>query len=404
MLLVVWWAWNYTTWVTNELDPESPVVRLLLIALMLASLLMAVAIPDAFGERALLFAGAYVAIQVGRHAFLTFAAADAGTLERERAGRILIWFVAAGVFWLAGALADGAARTVLWLVALAIDYGGAARRSTGCPGRRARRPTAWEVETAHFAERFQLFIIIALGESIVVTGATTSRARARRRAPGRVRARLPRHGGAVVALLQLRRARSPSAGSSSRRGPHDAGARRATPTCTCAWSRGSSSSAVGDELVIAHPRGELPGPRSPRSSPARRSTCSRTRCSACGSPERWAASGSPARRPASPSRRRARSPRDDGAGARGRRTVAVIVAERVAARAGPRAASRRRSSGSRRPPRRATSSRSSRPPSWRSRSGHRTYRATRSRSSTYPRRAPRASRSSGAARSRAGTG
>src|SRR5262249_39177087 len=50
-LLVVWWAWNYTTWVTNELDPDSPVVRLVLIGIMLASLLMAVAIPDAFGAR-----------------------------------------------------------------------------------------------------------------------------------------------------------------------------------------------------------------------------------------------------------------------------------------------------------------------------------------------------------------
>ena len=96
VLLVVWWSWNYTTWVTNELDPDSIAVRLLLIALMLASLLMAIAIPDAFGDKALLFAGAYVAIQVGRHLFLTFVAAAPGTIERLRAGRILIWFVAAG--------------------------------------------------------------------------------------------------------------------------------------------------------------------------------------------------------------------------------------------------------------------------------------------------------------------
>jgi low temperature requirement protein LtrA len=81
---------------TNELDPETIPVRLLMIALMLASLLMAVAIPEAFGDRALLFAGSYVAIQVGRHMFLTFAAAEQGTIERERAGRILTWFVAAG--------------------------------------------------------------------------------------------------------------------------------------------------------------------------------------------------------------------------------------------------------------------------------------------------------------------
>src|SRR3954469_14327662 len=72
LLLVVWWSWNYTTWVTNELDPESPVVRLLMIGLMLASLLMAVALPDAFGAEAGLFVGSYLAIQVGRHLFLTY--------------------------------------------------------------------------------------------------------------------------------------------------------------------------------------------------------------------------------------------------------------------------------------------------------------------------------------------
>ena len=106
VLLVVWWSWNYTTWVTNELDPDSIAVRILLIGLMLASFLMAIAIPDAFGDKALLFAGSYVAIQIGRHTFLTFAAAGPGTLERARAGRILVWFVAAGVFWIAGALCE----------------------------------------------------------------------------------------------------------------------------------------------------------------------------------------------------------------------------------------------------------------------------------------------------------
>src|SRR5918911_4689697 len=60
VLLVVWWSWNYTTWVTNELDTETIPVRLLMLALMLASLLMAVAIPQAFDDRALLFVGSYV--------------------------------------------------------------------------------------------------------------------------------------------------------------------------------------------------------------------------------------------------------------------------------------------------------------------------------------------------------
>jgi low temperature requirement protein LtrA len=173
VLLVVWWSWNYTTWVTNELDPGSIVVRLLLIGLMQASLLMAIAIPDAFGDKALLFAGSYVAIQVGRHLFLTFAAAEAGTNERIRAGRILVWFIAAGVLWIAGALAEGSARTVLWLAALAVDYA-APLVTYWVPGVSRLTPEAWEVGTGHFAERFQLFIIIALGETIVITGATTA--------------------------------------------------------------------------------------------------------------------------------------------------------------------------------------------------------------------------------------
>jgi low temperature requirement protein LtrA len=173
VLLVVWWAWNYTAWVTNELDPDSIVVRLLLIGLMLASLLMAVAIPDAFSGRALLFAGSYVAIQVGRHAFLTFVSADRGTIERQRAGRILIWFAASGALWIAGGFADGLWRSALWLAALVVDYT-APLLTYWVPGRPRLSPTAWEVETTHFAERFQLFMIIALGESIVVTGATTA--------------------------------------------------------------------------------------------------------------------------------------------------------------------------------------------------------------------------------------
>jgi low temperature requirement protein LtrA len=173
VLLVVWWAWNYTTWVTNELDPESVAVRSLVIALMLATLLMAVAIPEAFGERALLFVGSYVAIQVGRHFFLTFIAARGGTVERERALHILIWFVASGAFWIAGGFADGSARTLLWLVALAIDYL-APLLTYPVPWRQHVDMSAWEVQPSHFAERFQLFVIIALGESIVLTGATTA--------------------------------------------------------------------------------------------------------------------------------------------------------------------------------------------------------------------------------------
>ena len=176
LLLVVWWSWNYTAWVTNELDPESPVVRLLMIALMLASLMMAVAIPHAFGERRaavrLLLPG-----DPGRPPRVPGlrGAGRGGPVERERAGadpaRGSSPPACSGwrARWPTAARADDP---------VADRVGGGLRRAagacTGCPGRRRLPGSTWMVETAHFSERFGLFIIIALGESIVVTGATTS--------------------------------------------------------------------------------------------------------------------------------------------------------------------------------------------------------------------------------------
>jgi low temperature requirement protein LtrA len=256
VLLVVWWAWNYTTWVTNELDPDSIVVRAVLICLMLASLLMAVAIPEAFGKHALLFAGSYAAIQVGRHAFLTFGSAERGTLERERAGRILAWLATAGAVWVAGALADGSARTALWLVALAIDYGGPLVLFW-VPGRPRLTHATWEVETAHFAERFQLFMIIALGESIVITGATTTELEldtARVTAFG-----LAFLGTAALWWLYFNYV----AGIAQRRlelaRDRTRLARDAYTYLHVVMVAGVIVSAVGNELVIAHPTEELAG-------------------------------------------------------------------------------------------------------------------------------------------------
>jgi low temperature requirement protein LtrA len=94
-------------------------------------------------------------------------------MERRRAAHILMWFAAAGALWLAGAVAGGTARPWLWVAALALDYT-APIVTYRIPFAARIPPSAWQVETAHFAERFQLFVIIALGESIVVTGATTA--------------------------------------------------------------------------------------------------------------------------------------------------------------------------------------------------------------------------------------
>ncbi|HEX7298647.1 MAG TPA: low temperature requirement protein A [Solirubrobacteraceae bacterium] len=257
VLLVVWWSWNYTTWVTNELDPESTAVRLLVIALMLLSLLMAIAIPDAFGGRALLFVGSYVAIQVGRHWFLTFVAAERGTLERQRSGGILIWLMAAGALWIAGGLVDGTARTLLWLAALALDYA-APLVTYWLPGRRRLSPGAWELGTEHFAERFQLFIIIALGESIVITGATTGELEL-------TTARVAAFGLAFLATAALWWLYFNLVAAIAQRRLEQAEnrtllARDAYTYLHVLIVAGILLSAVGDEIVIAHPTDELPHP------------------------------------------------------------------------------------------------------------------------------------------------
>src|SRR5215216_4504926 len=174
LLLVVWWAWQYTTWFTNWFDPDALSVRLMLGAVMLASLVMSVAIPEAFGERGLMFALAYVAIQVGRTAFTFIALRKSlGTSHplSRTFQRILSWFVGSGVVWIIGGLLGGEARYAVWLLALAVDNSGPVV-GYYIPGLGRSRTGEWTIEGGHFAERCQLFVIIALGESILVTGTT----------------------------------------------------------------------------------------------------------------------------------------------------------------------------------------------------------------------------------------
>ena len=103
---------------------------------------------------------------------MTFVTAEAGSNERNRALHILIWFLFAAVFWIAGGLAEGDTRIVLWLMALAVDYGGPLATYKVPFLERHVTMDAWDIGGGHFAERFQLFTIIALGETVVLTGAT----------------------------------------------------------------------------------------------------------------------------------------------------------------------------------------------------------------------------------------
>jgi low temperature requirement protein LtrA len=172
MLVALYWAWNYTTWMTNWFDPDAVPVRLVLVFVMLASLLMAVAIPGGFSEHTLLFACAYSGLQIGRNAFVV-AVTPRGWFNRNFR-QILAWSVLSAPLWVAGGIVDAeGARWVLWLGALGLDLA-APLVAYWLPGVGATPMSQWQIEGAHFGERFQLFVIIALGESIVLAGATAS--------------------------------------------------------------------------------------------------------------------------------------------------------------------------------------------------------------------------------------
>jgi low temperature requirement protein LtrA len=172
LLLVAWWAWLYTTWATNWFDPERGPVRGVLVVAMLASMLGAAAIPDAFGERALLLVVGYVSIQTFRNACMVLATRPDDPLHRPLV-RVFAWTLWVGALWLTGAFADHDARLVVWGIALACDYAGPAL-GHWTPGLGRSDPSEWELEPGHFAERLMLFLIIALGETIVAAGVTAS--------------------------------------------------------------------------------------------------------------------------------------------------------------------------------------------------------------------------------------
>jgi low temperature requirement protein LtrA len=169
LLVMVWLVWAYTTWVTNWLDPERMEVRLLLVVLMLVSLAMSASLPRAFGDLGLWVGGAYALQQIGRSVFMVVALR--GQPLQANFERILAWCALSGALAVGGGFAHGYLRDLLWLLAVGVDLaGGAVGFAT--PGLGRSRTSDWTIEGGHFAERCQGFILIALGESIVIIGAT----------------------------------------------------------------------------------------------------------------------------------------------------------------------------------------------------------------------------------------
>ena len=159
VLAALWWAWGAYAWLTNYIDTEQDAERLLMLGAMAAMLVAALATPHVFGDNALIFGLAYAGVR-WLHIFI-FAEAnehvDTATAVRVLARTAL----PAPLLLIGAAFLDGTAQALIWVVALSIDFAGPF--VFGVRG--------FRVSAGHFAERFGLIVIIALGESIVAIGA-----------------------------------------------------------------------------------------------------------------------------------------------------------------------------------------------------------------------------------------
>ncbi len=169
LFVAVWSSWSYTAWATGWIDPERAPVVLLMMALVLASLVMAGSLLRAFTTDAETFARTYVAMQLVRNGCMVCAFGLRDQMGRNYV-RVLAWSVIGGAVWIAGGEVHGtAARMAMWSGAAALELA-APVLAFRLPGVASVPMTAWKVAGGHLAERFQLLLTIAFGESFLRIG------------------------------------------------------------------------------------------------------------------------------------------------------------------------------------------------------------------------------------------
>jgi low temperature requirement protein LtrA len=168
LFLASWVVWLTTVWATSRLEPEARLVQNVVIITMVGAMVMAVAVPDGFGRRAPLFAVTLVVVEVGRTVY--FVVATHGVPDLRQGTRVFIWYGLSAPLWLVGGLAaDATLRGLLWSAAVLVDYT-ALVLGWPTPGLGRQRLGGELRAGAHLAERYQQFLLIALGEAIFVTG------------------------------------------------------------------------------------------------------------------------------------------------------------------------------------------------------------------------------------------
>jgi low temperature requirement protein LtrA len=157
VLAALWWAWEVYAWLTSAMDVDEGGVRLAMLTSMAAMFGVALAVPGAFGDDAVLFGCAYLLVRLLHLVLSAIVARD----DPDRHGALLRFAPTAILgpllLVLAGFL-EGNERIAVWVIALAIDYLGPVVIGVG---------RGWRVAPEHFAERHGLIILIALGESFI---------------------------------------------------------------------------------------------------------------------------------------------------------------------------------------------------------------------------------------------
>ncbi|MFG3599914.1 low temperature requirement protein A [Micromonospora chersina] len=252
LLGAMWWVWASTAWLTDRTDPHRPAIQALVIATMIGSLVMAAAVPEAFGDTGLIFAGAYVAVQFVRG--LVLVVVLRGYELRRHVVRGLFWYGLSALPWIAGALVHGTARGALWALAVLLDHT-AGRFGFPTPGAGRTPGQDLVISGEHLSERYRQLFIVALGELILVTGLALSSSGF---APDAAAA----FAVSIATTVLLWRIYIYRAGEvlaeAIAASPDPVRLARSASYAHMAMVAGVVVAAVGAELVIAHPLGHTP--------------------------------------------------------------------------------------------------------------------------------------------------